>query len=86
MILRRTTPKQKWGKLGDVMNNSKEDTPNKSKWLKIHACLPSPGSEDEEVEWGSHADDTFIYQAGHKFFLIYGPWIHLREDRSESVV
>ena len=67
-------------KLGDVTNNSEEDTPHKSKRLKIHARLPSPGSEDEEVEQGSRADDTFVYQAGHKFFLIYGPWIHLGED------
>ena len=67
-------------KLGDVTNNSEEDTPHKSKRLKIHARLPSPGSEDEEVERGSRADDTFVYQAGHKFFLIYGPWIHLGED------
>jgi hypothetical protein len=67
-------------KLGNATNNRKEDTPHKSKQPKIHPRLPSPGSEDEDVEQGSHADDTFVYQAGHKFFLIYGPWICLGED------
>ena len=71
-------------KLGDATNNSEEDTPYKSKQPKIHACLPSPGSEDEDVEQGSCADDTFAYQAGHEFFLIYGPWIHLGEDMFET--
>ena len=71
-------------KLGDVTNN-KEDTPYKSKRSKIHARLPSLGSEDEDdVERGSRADDTFVYQAGHKFFLIYSPWIHLGEDLFET--
>jgi hypothetical protein len=67
-------------KLGDATNNSEEDTPHKSKRPKIHPCLPSPGSEDKDVEQGSRADNTFVYQAGHKFFLIYSPWIRLGED------
>ena len=68
-------------KLGDVTNNSEEDTPHKSKRTKH---ISSPGSEDEDVERGSRADDTFVYQAGHKFFLIYGPWIHHGEDMFET--
>jgi hypothetical protein len=71
-------------KLGDVTNNSEEDSPHRSKRLKIHARPPSPGSEDDDIDRGSRADDTFVYQAGHKFFLIYGPWIHLREDMFET--
>ena len=71
-------------KLGDVTNNSEEDTPHKSKWSKFHACQPSHDSEDEDVEQGSRTDDTFVYQASHKFLLIYGPWIHLGEDMFET--
>lgn len=71
-------------KLGDTTNNSEEGTPHKSKRPKIHTRIPSPGSEDEDAERGSRADDTFVYQAGHKFFLIYGPWIHLGEDMFET--
>jgi hypothetical protein len=71
-------------KLGDVTSNSEENTRHKSKRLKIHARLPPPGSDDEDVERGSRADDTFVYQAGHKFFLVYSAWIHLGEDIFET--
>jgi hypothetical protein len=70
-------------KLGDVTNNSEEVAPHKKR-SKTRARLPSPGSEDDDVQQGSRADDTFVYQSGHKFFLIYGPWIHLGEDMFET--
>jgi hypothetical protein len=70
-------------KLSDITNNTIEETPHKSKWPKLHARIQSPGHEDDHVEQGSRADDTFVYQAGHKFFLIYAPWIHLGEDMFE---
>jgi hypothetical protein len=70
-------------KLSDVTNNGKENTPLKLKRRRIQARSASPGSEDEDVV-GSRADDTFVYQSGHKFFLIYGPWIHLGEDMFET--
>ncbi len=65
-------------KLGDVTNNDKEST-HKSKRPRIRRHSSSGGSEDEDEEV-SRADDIFVYQAGHKFFLVYGPWIHLGED------
>lgn len=67
-------------KLGDVTNNSEENTLHKSKRPKVGGRSASPGSEDEGIEQGSRADDTFVYQAGHKYFLTYSPWIHLGED------
>jgi hypothetical protein len=67
-------------KLGDVTN----DTPHQTKRRKTHARSASPDSEDEGVERSSRADDTFVYQAGHKFFLVYCPWIHLGEDMFDT--
>jgi hypothetical protein len=71
-------------KLSDVTDDSEENTSRKSKRPRTHARSASPGSEDEEVERGSRADDTFVYQAGHKFFLVYCPWVHLGEDVFET--
>lgn len=42
----------------------------------------SSDSQDEDV--GSRANDTFVYHAGHKFFLVHGPWVHLGEDLFET--
>jgi len=67
-------------KLGDVADNDKEDTLHKSKRPRIRSRLSPTGSDNEDEELGSRADDTFVYQAGHKFFLTYGPWIHLGDD------
>lgn len=40
--------------------------------------------EDEDntlADTCNHAgDEHFVYQAGHKFFLVYAPWIHSGED------
>jgi hypothetical protein len=70
-------------KLGDVTNNSEENSSHKSKRPRTRGRSASPGSEDEDTERGSRADDTFVYQAGHKFFLTYSPWIRLGEDMFE---
>jgi len=71
-------------KLSDVTNNSEENSPHKSKRPRTRGRSASPGSEDEDTERGSRADDTFVYQAGHKFFLTYSPWIRLQEGMFET--
>ena len=72
-------------KLGDVTNNGKENSQgHRSKRPRTRGRSASPGSEDEDVERGSRADDTFVYQAGHKFFLTCSPWIHLGDDMFET--
>ena len=68
-------------KLGDVTSS---DSPHKSKRPRTRGRSASPVSEDEDTERGSRADDTFVYQAGHKFFLTYSPWIRLGEDIFET--
>ena len=65
-------------KFGDITNGDPE-TPQTSKRSRIRS--PSP-SELEDVR--SRADDTFIYQSGHKFLLVFGPWIHLGESLFET--
>ena len=71
-------------KLGDVTNNSEENTRHKSKRPRIRDPSAPSGSEDEDTERGSRADDTFVYQAGHKFFLTCSPWIHLGDGIFET--
>jgi len=66
-------------RLGDITNDDAE-TPPTSKHRRTRS--PSPGSEDEGGS--SRANDTFVYQSGHKFFLIYGPWVHLGDDLFET--
>ncbi len=66
-------------RLGDITNDDAE-TPLTSKHKRTRS--PSPDSEDEGV--GSRANDSFIFQSGHKFFLIYGPWVHLGDDLFET--
>ena len=37
---------------------------------------------DEEIDTSNRTvtDERFVYQAGHKFFLIHGPWIRSGDD------
>ena len=68
-------------RLGDITNDDNEaQTPRRSKRRRIRSS--SPDSQDEDVV--SRANDTFVYQAGHKFFLVHGPWIHLGADLFET--
>ena len=41
-------------------------------------------NEDELEGVGDLANDTFVHQSSHKFFLIYSPWIHLGNNLSET--
>lgn len=74
-------------KLGDVTNDE-DITSTRSKRPRIRSRSPSPGSANEDMEQGEPANrlsnDTFVYQAGHKFFLICGPWVHLGEAIFDS--
>jgi hypothetical protein len=65
-------------KLGDITNDDENHgSGNQSKRLKTHNKSPSSGSdESEDMETINRADEHFVFQAGHKFFLLYGPWIH----------
>lgn len=64
-------------KLGD----DEDITSNRSKRPRIRNRSSFPGSANEDMEQGEPANqfnnNTFVYQAGHKFFLICGPWVHL---------
>jgi hypothetical protein len=74
-------------KFGDV-TNGEDITSHKSKRPRIHSRSLSPDIGSENTEHTEPAnritDDTFVYQAGHKFFLIYGPWLHFGEAAFES--
>jgi hypothetical protein len=72
-------------KLSDATND-KDITSHKSKRSRIRSRSESssPGSANDDTEQDGEPtnqlnDDTFVYQAGHKFFLVCGPWVHLGE-------
>jgi len=73
-------------KLVDVTNDEEDTEPRKTKRPRIRRRLSSSDSDEEDPEQGSQTDDTFVFQAGHKFFLIHGPWVHLGEKLLETDV
>ncbi|KAF8911092.1 hypothetical protein CPB84DRAFT_1672272, partial [Gymnopilus junonius] len=66
-------------KFVDITNEEEGDRPCQLNHPRICHCLSSSSNEDELSLWaiGSQANDTFVYQAGHKFFLVYSAWIRL---------
>jgi hypothetical protein len=41
---------------------------------------PPAGSDKEGIDTSNRADEHFIYQTGHKFFLLCAPWICSGDD------
>jgi hypothetical protein len=75
-------------KLGDITNNDNHDSSgNRSKRRKIRNKSPSPiSSSDERDETINGADEHFVFQAGHKFFLLHAPWIRSGDGLFETSI
>jgi hypothetical protein len=41
---------------------------------------PLAGSDEENTDANSPGDEHFVFQAGHKFFLLRAPWIRSGDD------
>jgi len=72
-------------KLADITNNSDDDGGNsghRSKRQRRRANHPSPptDSDEEDTDPINRADEHFVFQAGHKLFLVYAPWIRSGDD------
>ena len=70
-------------KFADITNDEDNSTSHGPKRRRTrHESLPA--DEDEEVDTSSSSptvrNERFVYQAGHKFFLLRAPWIHSGDD------
>ena len=76
-------------KFADITNDNDSDNGNGNSTVTRHGpkrqrtCHESlPGNSDEETDTNNPtaSDERFVYQAGHKFFLLRAPWIRSGDD------
>lgn len=77
-------------KLADITNNDDDDDDgsgrgNKRRRARRDSSMDPDGS-DNEKETINRADEHFVFQAGHKFFLLYGPWIRSGDGLFETII
>jgi hypothetical protein len=62
-------------KLADITNDN--DGNDSASHAKRRRVSPSADTDDEleDTHTGNRASEQFVYQAGHKFFLLCAPWI-----------
>jgi len=77
-------------KLADITNDSDDNSNSghRSKRRRRRAKHPSPptDSDEEDMDPINRADEHFVFQAGHKFFLVCAPWIRTGDDLFEHDV
>ena len=75
-------------KLADITNDDNDDggSGHGKKRRKARHGSPSadPDDSDDDKETINRADEQLVFQAGHKFFLLYGPWIHSGDGLFET--
>jgi hypothetical protein len=81
-------------KLADISTNIDENdenrchdlgTSHRSKRQRIRTRNPTPAGSDEETQddpstGQDDSYDEFVNKMGHKFFIIYAPWVHNGAD------
>lgn len=79
-------------KLADITNDDDADDNDSSghgsKRRRVHHKSPSAGSDesDDGTETINRTDEHFVFQAGHKFFLLYAPWIRSGDGLFETKI
>ncbi|KAF8149986.1 hypothetical protein B0H34DRAFT_757228 [Crassisporium funariophilum] len=76
-------------KLADITNddnNNNNDSNNRSKRRRTRNESPNSDSDEEDTPSTNRSDEHFVYQAGHKFFLVHAPWIHSADDIFDAEV
>jgi hypothetical protein len=75
-------------KLGDITNDDENHgSGNQAKRRRTHDKSPSSDSDElEDMEPINRTDEHFVFQAGHKFFLLYGPWIRSGDGLFETSI
>jgi hypothetical protein len=70
-------------KFADITNDNNNDdgTGHGPKRQRTrHESLPENSDEETDKSNPTSADERFVYQAGHKFFLLRAPWIRSGDD------
>ena len=75
-------------KLGDITNDNNDNDNSGHEHKRRKACRESSADNDsdDDKEPINHADEHLVFQAGHKFFLLYGPWIRSGDGLFETDV
>ncbi|KAF8798514.1 hypothetical protein BYT27DRAFT_7320401 [Phlegmacium glaucopus] len=75
-------------KLADITNNDNDNdnSSHRPKRRRTRHESPPAVSDEEDAATGSRANEHFVYQAGHKFSLLYAPWIRSGDDLFDTDV
>jgi hypothetical protein len=75
-------------RLGDITNdNDNHSSGSRSKRRRTHTKSPSLDSDEpKDMKTINRADEHFVFQAGHKFFLVHAPWIRSGDDLFETSI
>lgn len=70
-------------KFADIADDHNNDSNHQTKRRRTRTRHESPPANSDEETSGSNrtvANERFVYQAGHKFFLLHSPWVYSGED------
>jgi hypothetical protein len=70
-------------KFADITNNDDDDSSHRDRTKRRRTRHESPPADsDEEIDSSRRTagDERFVFQAGHKFFLLHAPWIRSGDD------
>jgi hypothetical protein len=75
-------------KLGDITNDDDVNNHSSGNTSKRRRKSPSSDSDEpkEDTVAKNRADEHFVFQAGHKFFLLYAPWIRSGDALFETSI
>jgi hypothetical protein len=74
-------------KLADITNDEDNDSNHRPK--RRRTCHDSPPADSDEelgINTSNRADEHFVYQTGHKFFLLCAPWVRSGDDLFDTNV
>ncbi len=67
-------------RLADVTNDGDDSTHMPKRRRTTYHPADASSDEEDAIVTATRAQEHFVYQAGHKFFLLYAPWLHGGED------
>lgn len=75
-------------KFADLPDDPNGNTSNrKTKRCRIrHESLPADSDEETITASRTSADERFVFQAGHKYFLLCAPWLRTGDDLFDTDV
>lgn len=67
-------------RLVDVTNDGDDSTHMPKRRRTFHHPVHASSDEEDATVTVNRTHEHFVYQAGHKFFLLYAPWMHGGDD------